>query len=163
MNQNLWGKHAWFILHSLTLNYPLEPCQKDKNEIMDFLNAFGKILFCDVCKVHFNRNLRENPPRLDSRKDFFEWMVDVHNEVNGRTGKKAFTYPEALKYYEDQYQRKFTLDVPDNLTTNSYRLMRRMYCFWLTYWKHLVILTLLTVIGYLQRDELKKLYKNLKN
>ena len=160
MNQNLWGPHGWFILHSMTLSYPMKPSQKDKDDHKGFLESFGKVIFCDICKIHYNRNLQENPPRLDSRKDFFEWMVDLHNEINGRTGKRPYTYEEVKKLYQEHYQKEFAI-TKNNDKISIRDFFHKMYCFWLQYHTYLIILTLIGVIGYLRQDTLKKYLKKI--
>ena len=30
MNQNIWGPHLWFSLHTISFNYPLKPTENDK-------------------------------------------------------------------------------------------------------------------------------------
>jgi len=146
MNQNIWGPHAWFLLHTLSLAYPLDPCQKDKNNYEAFLKSFSKIIPCDVCKVHYSRNLKENPLRLDNRKELFEWLVDLHNEVNGRTGKRSYTYEEALKIYEEAYQKDIQLTSAESTSTTIQSFARKFYCFWLQYHAYIIILVLLTII-----------------
>jgi len=156
MNQNIFGPHAWFILHSMTLAYPLEPTGKDKENQRRFLESFGQIMFCDICKVHYNRNLQENPPKLDTKKEFFEWMVDLHNEVNGRTGKRSWTYDEVLKLYEDHYKKDFVLINKGNNKESPRIFLRKIYCLWLQYHTYLIILFLLGIIIYLTQKYWKK-------
>lgn len=36
MNQNIWGSHLWFSLHSISFNYPLSPSIEDKNNYKNF-------------------------------------------------------------------------------------------------------------------------------
>lgn len=149
MNQNIWGPSLWLILHSITLLYPLDPCQKDKDNMMQFLQGLGHVVLCDICKTHYNRNLKENPPRLDNRKDFFEWMVDFHNEVNGRTGKRSYTYEEVRQIYNTKYNNTFELVSKNgnNLTPSS--ILRKLHCYFIQYNLHLVILILIAIIIYL--------------
>lgn len=159
LNQNLWGRPVWKFLHSLTLAYPLEPTKDDKDNNLNFLKALGRVLPCEICKVHFGRNLVENPPRLNTKKDFFEWAVDVHNEVNGRTGKKAWTYEQALEHYEDIYQKDFALEKADQKGLNNKwfeEYCQGCYCFWIKYHMHLIIIILLGIIGYLLTKKGKK-------
>lgn len=113
MNQNIWGNHAWFLLHSLSLNYPKNPNENDKRNMKQFLSSLAELLPCSVCKKHFRRNIRENPPDLESRSGLFKWMVDVHNEVNGRTGKKTWTYQQVLDHYNKIYDQQFDLNGSD--------------------------------------------------
>jgi len=150
MNQNIWGPSLWLILHSITLLFPLDPCQRDKDNMMQFLKGLGHVVLCDICKTHYNRNMRENPPRLDNRKDFFEWMVDFHNEVNGRTGKRSYSYEEVRKIYNDKYGNTFELNSKNPPPSN---ILRKLHCYWLQYHLYLIILLLCLVIIYLLRNK----------
>lgn len=109
MNQNIWGRHLWFFLHTLTLNYPLDPTQDDKKNITALLNALKTLIPCSVCRKHYEQNIAEYEPELDNREKFFKWMVDLHNVVNGYTGRRAWSYDEVLKYYEHEYMTEFHL------------------------------------------------------
>ena len=150
MNQNIWGPSLWLILHSITLLYPLDPCQRDKDNMMEFLRGLGHVVLCDICKTHYNRNMKENPPRLDNRKDFFEWMVDFHNEVNGRTGKRSYTYDEVRAIYNTKYNNTFELVSKDGLhTTKVASIIRKLHCFLVQYHLHLIIILLVAIIAYL--------------
>ena len=160
MNQNVFGKHVWFLLHTMTLAYPTNPNKIDMENHKAFLENLGKVMFCDICKIHYNRNLQENPPKLNSRKEFFEWMVDLHNEVNGRTGKRSYTYDEVKKLYQEHYQKEFTIsESGDNYTVE--KIIRKIYCCWLQYHTYLIILTLIIIIIYLQQNTLLKHLKKI--
>jgi len=37
MNQNVWGSSFWFTLENIAYNYPLNPSDKDKENIKIFL------------------------------------------------------------------------------------------------------------------------------
>ena len=165
MNQNIWGPHAWFLLHTLSLAYPLKPTQKDKDDYMSFLQGFGKVVPCEICKVHFARNLRENPPTLENREDVFKWTVDLHNEINGRTGKRAFTYQEAHKLYQEKYQKDIPLNASQVPKANFRNFLQKICCFWIKYHAYIVILILLGIIFQMSggwKEIQKKLPKTLK-
>ena len=38
MNPEVWGPHAWFFLHTVTMNYPNKPTIKDKEDNKNFVN-----------------------------------------------------------------------------------------------------------------------------
>lgn len=114
MNQNLWGPKMWFFLHTISFNYPLKPSKQDKNNIASFLYSLQPIIPCKTCRTHFKRNLAESPPKLDSRKKLSEWMIDLHNEINGRTGKKILTHSEAINIWETNLGKKINL-ISDNV------------------------------------------------
>ena len=109
MNQNIWGPHFWFVLHTITFNYPLRPSETDKRNNLNFLNNLQYILPCSVCRKHYKRHLKTDPPikKLNSRDEFIKWMIDLHNDVNGETGKRStYTYQEVLNRYEQIYSMK---------------------------------------------------------
>ena len=113
MNQNIWGPHYWFFLHTISFNYPVKPTQKDKENYKTFFYSLQHILPCSVCKKHLKRNLREYPIRLNSRKDFVEWLIDIHNEVNALTGKGRMSYSRVIDLYEKRLKLK--IDLKKNL------------------------------------------------
>lgn len=100
MKPELWGPELWHVLHIITLSYPENPTELDKNNIKNFLTYLGPVLPCDKCKVHYNKNLLANPLTdeiLSSKTKLIKWLIDIHNEVNKQTGKKIMSYEDALK------------------------------------------------------------------
>ena len=149
MNQNIWGPSVWVLLHTMTLAYPLKPTKEQMDNQLMFLKSFANVIPCDICKVHYTRNLDENPPRLENRKQFFEWIVDLHNEVNGRTGKRSYSYDEVLKLYNEKYQKNYLLDSDADIDDNWKVCCRKLYCCWMRYHAYVIILILLVIIYYL--------------
>ena len=112
MNQNIWGPHLWFSLHTITFNYPLKPSQDDKDNYRNFFNSMKHVIPCSVCKKNYIRHLNEIPidQHLHNRKSLVYWVIDLHNMVNGETGKKILSYDNVIKKYEDAYGKKIVLD-----------------------------------------------------
>ncbi len=110
MNQNIWGPGLWLFLHTTTLNYAVKPSEEQKNQVREFFYSLGPILPCRYCRKNYARNLKEFPIRLDSKRELFEWLVDIHNEVNGLTGKRSYSYKEVIAKYDQIYQKKIDLD-----------------------------------------------------
>ena len=92
----VWGKQGWHFIHYVALNYPYEPTEKDKETYMSFLNNIEHILPCPICGQHFRENMDKHPPNLNSKMEFFNWTVDMHNFVNEANGKKKLSYEQAL-------------------------------------------------------------------
>lgn len=111
MNQNIWGPHLWFSLGTMTLVYPLRPSNEDKKNYKNFFMNLQHVIPCSVCKNNYKRHIREHPIDnfLENRKTLFNWVVDIHNMVNGETGKKILSYDVVLKKYEDVYKKKIDL------------------------------------------------------
>lgn len=117
MNQNIWGPHLWFVLHTITFNYPVQPNSDDKRNYKNFLLSLQYILPCNICRKHYKRHIHEHPPNkaLKNRDSFIKWMIDLHNEVNGETGKKStYTYKEIINKYEKIYNMKINNNIDNN-------------------------------------------------
>jgi hypothetical protein len=115
MNQNIWGPHLWFSLHTISFTYPLKPKDEDKKNYQDFFTQLQHVIPCSVCKKNYKRHLQEFPVNnhLNSRKDIVYWVIDLHNMVNSETGKRVISYEDALKRYEDVYKKEILLDPKD--------------------------------------------------
>lgn len=99
MRPDIWGPSAWIFLHSITLNYPENPTDIEKQNMKDFINSMGKVLPCDKCKNNFISHMQKNKLTneiLSSKKQFIKWMIDLHNLVNEINNKQKMTYEEAL-------------------------------------------------------------------
>ena len=112
MNQNIWGPNLWFSLHTMTFTYPLIPSEDDKKNYRTFFYSLQHVIPCAVCKKNYIRHLKEFPvdDHLESRKKLVYWLIDLHNVVNGETGKKILNYDVVLKKYELAYGKPILLD-----------------------------------------------------
>lgn len=115
-NQNIWGKYFWYLLHTISFNYPNYPTSYDKHRYKKFFMALKDILPCRYCRVNYGRNMREMPIKLNSKKDLVYWLIDLHNEVNAMTGKKPYSYNEVIKLYEKHLGKDILIN--DNYKTN---------------------------------------------
>lgn len=122
MNQNVWGPHAWFFLHTISFNYPLNPSAEDKLRYKSFFYDLQHILPCKYCRNNYRKKLKETPIRLDSRKDLVEWLIDIHNEVNAQNGKKPLTYEQVKINFEKHYQKPIRIDSHTAAATEGLRL-----------------------------------------
>jgi hypothetical protein len=105
MDPTTWGPHAWFFLHTVTLNYSDTPTQPEKVAMASFFNSLGHILPCQICQRHYRRHLEYNPVEqaLSSQKTLVKWLVNLHNEVNLTLGKPTITVPEAIANLNMKY------------------------------------------------------------
>jgi hypothetical protein len=90
MNQNIWGPHMWFSLHTISFNYPIKPTENDKYYYKNYFNSLQHVIPCSVCKRNYIRHLNELPidKAIENRKSLVYWVIDLHNLVNSETGKK---------------------------------------------------------------------------
>lgn len=100
MHPSIWGKHAWNFLHLVTMAYPENPTEADKQHYYEFLNQLRWILPCSKCRRNYVEHLRTYPLTehvLSSRTNLVKWGIDMHNIVNYYTGKPIVSYPDAME------------------------------------------------------------------
>lgn len=106
MNSTIWGPPTWFFLHTVTLKYPDNPSDSDKNNFREFISVIGKNLPCDICRHNFFIHIKYHPLTdqiLNSRTSLFKWMVDIHNSVNKLKNKREYSYEEAWADMRNKY------------------------------------------------------------
>jgi hypothetical protein len=121
MNQNIWGPHMWFSLHTISFNYPIKPTENDKYYYKNYFDSLQHVIPCSVCKKNYMRHLNELPidKAIENRKSLVYWVIDLHNLVNSETGKKILTYDVVLKKYEKAYNKKIILEGEDNTSESE--------------------------------------------
>jgi hypothetical protein len=97
MNQNVWGKGAWILIHSIAVNYPEYPTPSEKENTIKFFSILGDVLPCRFCRQHYRENLKYLPIKAGSKMDLVWWTIDIHNRVNASTNKKILSRDDALK------------------------------------------------------------------
>tara|TARA_B100002051_G_C16727933_1_gene636398 strand:+ start:383 stop:769 length:387 start_codon:yes stop_codon:yes gene_type:complete len=105
MEPNIWGPQAWTFLHSITLNYPETPTIQDKQNHKVFFESLQHVIPCPNCKKHYKQNLIKFPIQLDSKNDFIQWLVNIHNEVNKKNKKRIWSVKEVKKKYKKMYDK----------------------------------------------------------
>ena len=75
----------------------------------NYLESMSCTLPCIECKQHLKNNLKELPPALNSRKELFDWTIDLHNMINTQLQKpKLYTKKEVYNLYNNIYTKKQT-------------------------------------------------------
>jgi len=91
----VWGPMGWMTLHSISLLYPDNPSQSDKQILETFLNEFANSITCPHCEQHFKtmfENYRKIHPEWSSSKfQLFLFVARAHNTVNKRLEKPLKT------------------------------------------------------------------------
>ena len=100
-----WGPCGWNFLHAMSFAYPVTPTLTERLEMFTFLHSFAKVLPCMRCRTHFTKllNVHLHTPscdKLDSRESLAVFLVDAHNMVNKRLGKRQLSLDAALSLYD---------------------------------------------------------------
>lgn len=102
MEPKIWGPSAWVFLHLTSMSYPDNPSKDDIIRHKEFLHSFSKILPCNICRNHFQDNLRSTSIEdvLSSRENYIKFLHKVHNKVNKMNSKTELNYDEFIKLYQ---------------------------------------------------------------
>jgi len=102
MDPTVWGPHLWFVMHTVSFNYPNEPTQNDKQNYFTFFYNLTKIIPCKDCRTHFIEFVKQNPIQnyLINRDKLIEWVMNAHNNVNKLNNKPEWTLEQVFKHYQ---------------------------------------------------------------
>ena len=108
MLPEVWGPGAWTFLHTITINYPDNPNEDHKFYHKQLFENLRYTIPCEKCANHYSENLKKYPldPALESKTTLTKWLIDIHNEVNKKNGKRIYSYEEVEKIYKDMYTMK---------------------------------------------------------
>lgn len=84
------GQSTWSLLHTMAAYYPDKPSETRQQATSSFINSLAEVYPCRECAADFKEELKEVPPRLDSRDEFSQWACEIHNVVNKKLGKNIF-------------------------------------------------------------------------
>jgi len=148
MDTRYWGPDGWKLLHTITYNYPIEPCIDDIMNHKLFFYIIGDILPCKYCRISYKQYIKDLPPDnfLNSRNDVFKWLYLIHNMINNKLRKQGhitFENPSYEEIYE-KYSKKPNMDecligscflkaivynYPEVINKDSERIKRLYYMF----------------------------------
>ena len=104
MKPDIWGKHFWYTIHFIALDYPENPNNEDKRDFQMFFENLHKVIPCYKCSINYVKHLKERPLEnrdLENNEKLFRWTVDIHNIVNKNLNKKQMSYEDAWKVYQN--------------------------------------------------------------
>jgi hypothetical protein len=107
-----WGPHGWKFIHYVSMFYPSNPTEEDKENYKTFLTYIGKVLPCKSCNEHYNQHLEIFPLSdevLSNNINLTKWSIDMHNQVNKLHGEKIYDYDEAIELIKKNFNCPQTL------------------------------------------------------
>lgn len=95
-----WGPPQWMALHQLLRGYPREHASPEKQAALkSYVQGLAGIIPCNACAQHWKA--LADTVATENRAAALKWSIDVHNAVNLRTGKKMYSYADALELLRD--------------------------------------------------------------
>jgi hypothetical protein len=101
VNPSIWGPSLWKILHIAALRSGSRSTIPHWRSILE---AMMSGLPCPDCSDHYNAWYRSHPLRLGLMPNMFQgaiirWILEVHNDVNRRTGKAVWNTTQLAATY----------------------------------------------------------------
>jgi hypothetical protein len=130
MNPEYWGPSFWKILHTISMNYPDNPTQEDKNNINNFYTSLDKILPCYECQNNYKEHIKKYPieKSLGCKNDLVKWVIDIHNIVNTELNKPVLNYNDALsRCYKDCDKEKENLKNQIQLNKSNLHYYKNLF------------------------------------
>lgn len=146
MDPNIWGPHLWYVLHIITLTYPIEPTEYDKRMYHDFFTNLKEVLPCDICKKHYSKFISQYPitPHLSKREHLVKWLIQIHNFVNLELGKPVLEVTGVLELYKNL--KPISPFHPNNIATESIAYNKYVNDTTLTRLKIIIVILLIVII-----------------
>ena len=121
MEPQIWGKHAWIFLHSITMTYPENPTNEEKKTYKYFFESLDKILPCIVCRKNYKKHITQLPIDnfLHSRRNLVEWLINIHNQTNIMHNKPTMEYDQVIDNFKKIYKKNNDNDINDKDNTNK--------------------------------------------
>ncbi len=106
LDPEIWGPKYWFVLMTISLNYPLHPNEISKKKYYDLIQNIPLLIPVKDISNSFTKLLDDFPvtPYLDSRESFIKWVHFIHNKMNILSNKPELTLEEALEKYYENYK-----------------------------------------------------------
>eukprot|EP00090_Calanus_glacialis_P014617 TRINITY_DN23444_c0_g1_i1.p1 TRINITY_DN23444_c0_g1~~TRINITY_DN23444_c0_g1_i1.p1 ORF type:complete len:191 (-),score=66.40 TRINITY_DN23444_c0_g1_i1:135-707(-) len=95
------GNSSWTLLHSMAAYFPSTPTSQQKNDASQFMHIFSRLYPCQECAEDLRADLVTFPPKVDSAKQFSQWMCEMHNRVNSKLGKPVFDCSKVFERWRD--------------------------------------------------------------
>ena len=90
-------------MHYAAASYPVNPIEKQIQEMKSWLECLATTIPCKDCAKHFAAYIEKHKHQLydicSSRHNLFHFLVDIHNKVNERLGRPIMSYENAYKLY----------------------------------------------------------------
>ncbi|GJQ78914.1 putative sulfhydryl oxidase [Trypoxylus dichotomus] len=95
------GRKSWGLLHTMAAKYPRHPTDAEKRDMSVFFTLFAKFYPCEMCAADLRKDLKEDPPKTDSRETLSQWLCQLHNKVNRKLHKPEFDCSKVNERWND--------------------------------------------------------------
>ena len=117
-----WGPNLWRSLNAIVRNFPKEPDDDTRQYYKTFFKTLGFILPCKKCSTHYNNYINgvKFDTVLQNRESMIKFIIDFHNNVNIRLGKKKIADNIAMSMVYDDHSNYTNEDILIIIGTNTF-------------------------------------------
>tara|TARA_B110000208_G_scaffold189005_1_gene249743 strand:- start:1092 stop:1514 length:423 start_codon:yes stop_codon:yes gene_type:complete len=100
-----WGPTYWNYLHFVSIHYPNNPTQSDKELHFNLIDYFIKTLPCTKCQNDIKKliNPHELKKHLENKQSLKIYIFNLHNKVNKKLKKKTISFSSFESLYKFNY------------------------------------------------------------
>jgi FAD-linked sulfhydryl oxidase len=106
MSPSVWGPLFWTTMHIVSLGFPTNPTDDEKEAASAFFSSLQFMIPCPICKEHYASFLKGMPIATQSRDTLINWVFDLHNKVNQQLGKPAISFEQYISNMSTLAQKK---------------------------------------------------------
>ena len=118
-SKDVWGPSTWTLFHTLAEKIKDEHFNDAKSELLNYIKRICANLPCPDCAAHAIQIISKlTPDQIASKQNFKIFLMQFHNSVNIRTGKRLFTIEELNAKYS---RANVLVVVPYFIKVYSYR------------------------------------------
>ena len=100
----VWGPMLWFVMHTVSFNYPCAPTRREKRHYRRFFESMSHVLPCGSCRKNLRRNMRDSgydPATVFASRDALSrWVYRLHDCVNRMLGKRSPPFEDVRTMHE---------------------------------------------------------------
>ena len=100
----IWGPMLWFLLHTMSFNFPCQPTQQQRECYRNFYESVRYVLPCGACRDNLSANMKasgyDRERVYKNRQTLSSWVYRLHCSVNDMLHKPSPTFAEVQKTYE---------------------------------------------------------------
>ena len=135
LGPNIWGPHLWKALHMISIGYPNEPNEEQKQNYRSFFETFYQVIPCSICSNNYKNHLKELPITNDTMKNkqnLANWVIDIHNIVNKELGKPIIEHDDGLLLIFNNFNNsdKESSQVKENDKVKENETSKTSYTIW---------------------------------
>jgi len=101
ISPDIWGPNAWTFIHLMVMS-EREPFDTGRlSYYQQFYEVLTYLLPCEKCRNHLKENLTKNKDlsTIRTKKELFQWTVDLHNAVNKILNKTTWDPEKAYVHW----------------------------------------------------------------